>query len=105
MASPVSQAPPRRAGGESFGQLIARRRWELGLSQRELADRRCAVAGRATLTRHELSRYERGVRLPRGWVLAAMAVCLDVPLVVLLERVAEQRERRSASRALNAPSI
>lgn len=94
---------PRDVGGESFGKLIARRRWELGLSQRELADRLCAASGRPTLTRHELSRYERGVRLPRGRVLAVMAVCLDLPLAVLRERVANQRGRRPAGRPSNRP--
>jgi len=94
MASPVS----RGVGGESFGELIARRRWELGLSQRDLADSLCTASGNPTVTRHEVSRYERGVRLPRGRVLAAMAVCLDLPLAVLRERVADQRGRRPAGR-------
>ena len=95
----VVNRSPRRAGGESFGELIARRRRELGLSQRDLADNLCAACGSPTLTRHELSRYERGVRLPRGQVLAAMAACLDLPLAVLRERVADQRGRRPAGRA------
>ena len=99
MTSPVSRTSSHGASGESFGELIARRRWELGLSQRDLADRLCVAAGSPTLTRHELSRYERGVRLPRGRVLAAMAVCLDLPLGMLRERVADQRGRRPAGRA------
>ncbi|MFG2040786.1 helix-turn-helix domain-containing protein [Dactylosporangium sp. NPDC048998] len=91
MAAPVRQAPLHYSDGVRFGQLIAQRRRELKLSQRVLADRLCAASGRATFTRHELSRYERGVRLPSGWVLAAMANCLDVPLAVLENEVAKQR--------------
>lgn len=98
MTSPDSRTSSRGASGESFGELIARRRWELGLSQRDLAESLCATTGRPTLTRHELSRYERGVRLPRGRVLAAMALCLDLPLAILRERAAEQRGRRPAGR-------
>ena len=46
MASLVS----RGVGGESFGELVARRRWELGLSQRDLADSLCAASGNPTVT-------------------------------------------------------
>ncbi len=45
-----------------LGRLIAQRRRDLGMSQRELAERLCAETGRPTVTRHELSRYERGIR-------------------------------------------
>jgi transcriptional regulator with XRE-family HTH domain len=93
MSASVRQASPHHLDGVPFGQLIAQRRRHLGLSQRVLADRLCVASGRATLTRHELSRYERGVRLPSGWVLAAMAACLDVPLAVLENEVARQRGR------------
>ena len=79
--------------GDSFGRLVAARRRQLGLSQQDLADRLCEASGRPTLTRHEVSRYERGVRVPRGWPLEAMATCLDLPLASLRHAIAErQRE-------------
>jgi transcriptional regulator with XRE-family HTH domain len=88
--------PPARAGeADSFAQLIARRRRQLGLSQRDLADLLCDASGRPTLTRHEVSRYERGLRLPRGDVLAALAACLDLPLAQLRVEVAKQRDSRT----------
>lgn len=80
MASPNDDAVLGHIDGESFGQMIARRRRQLGLSQRDLADQVCAVSGRTTVTRHELSRYERDVRLPRRSALEVLAVCLDIPL-------------------------
>ncbi|GAA0731485.1 helix-turn-helix transcriptional regulator [Dactylosporangium roseum] len=83
MASIADNTVPRHADGESFAHLIARRRRQLGLSQRDLADRVCAALGRTTVTRHELSRYERDVRRPRRSALEALAASLDVPLLEL----------------------
>jgi hypothetical protein len=48
--------------------------------------------GRSRLTRHEVSRYERGVRLPGQWLLSAMALSLDLPLATLRRTVGRQRE-------------
>ncbi|WP_203935950.1 helix-turn-helix domain-containing protein [Planosporangium mesophilum] len=78
----------------SFGELVARRRRDLGLSQNQLADRICALSGRSTLTRHEVSRYERGVRLPGQTFLVAYAAALDLQPVVLVRAVHVARARR-----------
>ncbi|GGM40080.1 helix-turn-helix domain-containing protein [Dactylosporangium sucinum] len=82
------------AAVSDFGVLVASRRRTLGLSQRDLADRVCSVSGRATITRHELSRYEREVRLPGGPMMAVLAEVLDVPLAVLADAVTAAQERR-----------
>lgn len=92
MPRPEDRPPPRK-GENPFGQLIAARRRQLGLSQHDLAELLCEVTGRPTLTRHEISRYERGVRLPGRWVLAAMASSLDLTIAVLRQAVGRQRER------------
>ena len=63
-----------------FGGLIADRRRELGLTQGELADDLCARSGRPTFTRHEISRYERGVRVPAAPLVAVLADLLDLPV-------------------------
>ena len=63
----------------AVGRLIAQRRRELGMSQRELAERLCAETGRPTITRHELSRYERGTRIPGRQVLSALTSILNSP--------------------------
>lgn len=62
-----------------ISELIAKRRVELGLTQAELADALNAVAGLCTLTRHDVSRWERGVVTPRSW-LPHLAAVLAVPL-------------------------
>jgi tetratricopeptide (TPR) repeat protein len=49
------------------------------MSQRELADALNTVSGRDTLTRHEISRWERDEVAPRYW-LEHLATVLDVPL-------------------------
>ena len=62
-----------------FGAYIARLRREARMSQRQLAERMCAVSGVATLTRNEVSRWERGERIPDVW-LSTLAQVLRVPL-------------------------
>ncbi|NEC11420.1 helix-turn-helix transcriptional regulator [Streptomyces sp. SID8014] len=68
--------PMRRA---RFGVRLASLRREARLSQRALALRLCATAGITTLTRHEVSRWERGGRIPDAW-LPSLAQVLGVPL-------------------------
>jgi transcriptional regulator with XRE-family HTH domain len=60
-----------------LGHFIVQRRTVLGLSQDELARRLCAVSGADTFTRCEISRYERGVRKPRGRTVEWLAVALE----------------------------
>jgi transcriptional regulator with XRE-family HTH domain len=63
-----------------FGQELARLRRRRGLSQQRLAEMLCAVAGVTTVSRHEVSRWERGERLPaRAW-LGWLTLVLGGPL-------------------------
>ncbi|MFE7674919.1 helix-turn-helix domain-containing protein [Streptomyces albidoflavus] len=71
-----------------FGVRLASLRKDAHLSQRALALRLCATAGITTLTRHEVSRWERGGRIPDAW-LPSLAQVLGVPLDSL-ERDAER---------------
>jgi transcriptional regulator with XRE-family HTH domain len=101
----VSDALPRDKLGTAsrFGQLIARRRHQLGLTQSDLADHLCERSGRPTFTRHEVSRYERGVRLPTAPLLAVFADSLDLPVAVLRQAAAADPEHRHpGSRKLSA---
>ncbi|MBT8224912.1 MAG: helix-turn-helix transcriptional regulator [Dactylosporangium sp.] len=77
-----------------LGDLISTRRRALGCSQRELAGRVCAAAGWATLTRHEISRYERETRLPAAASLPPLADALGLPSPVLRRAVAFSARRR-----------
>jgi transcriptional regulator with XRE-family HTH domain len=78
----------------SFGELVAQRRRDLGLSQRQLADRICAESGRPTVTRTEVSRYEREVRLPTRASLLPLAAALELPPAVLAHAAQNFRDRR-----------
>lgn len=75
-------------GAESIGALLARVRMERGISQLRLAERLCASAGVATVSRHEISRWEREERIPCGFWLRWLAATLEVPLADL-ERAAD----------------
>jgi transcriptional regulator with XRE-family HTH domain len=79
---------------ESIGALIARVRDENGVTQLRLAARLCACAGVSTITRHEISRWEREERIPSGYWLAWLAVALDVRLGDLERAAAVARRRR-----------
>ncbi|GAA0711769.1 helix-turn-helix transcriptional regulator [Dactylosporangium roseum] len=82
------------AVANDFGVLVANRRRRLGMSQRDLADRVCAVSGRPTVTRHELSRYERGARLPSRPMIAVLADVLNVPIASLTDAIEATLARR-----------
>ncbi|MEW2294557.1 helix-turn-helix transcriptional regulator [Streptomyces sp. NPDC006743] len=73
-----------------FGAHLASLRRDAGLSQRSLALRLCAVAGITTLTRNEVSRWERGGRIPDAW-LPPLAQVLGVPLHELEQAAAYAR--------------
>ncbi|MFY1577808.1 helix-turn-helix domain-containing protein [Verrucosispora sp. WMMD703] len=70
----MSQPPPSRP---PLGPMVARLRLAKGWSQSRLAAELCAAAGVSTLSRHEVSRWERQVRVPgrfwRGWLALVLA--------------------------------
>ncbi len=72
---------------ESLGALLTRVRLATGRSQLRIADQLCGASGVATLSRHEISRWEREVRIPNAFWLRWLAVVLDVELTQL-ERAA-----------------
>jgi transcriptional regulator with XRE-family HTH domain len=84
----------------SLGPLIADRRRALGRSQREFADLLCGTSGRPTVTRTEISRYERETRIPTPASLADLALALRLPAVTLqwAAELAQYRRRASLER-------
>ncbi|WP_405430593.1 helix-turn-helix domain-containing protein [Micromonospora sp. NBC_00617] len=90
----TSPPPPRRP---QLGPLLVRHRLARGWSQRRTAAELCAAAGVATLSRHEVSRWERQRRVPDGFWLGWLAFVLDVPVVVLAEAAARTRRIRSTA--------
>ncbi|MEU5905604.1 helix-turn-helix domain-containing protein [Micromonospora sp. NPDC047527] len=92
----TSPTPPRPT---PLGPLLARCRLARGWSQQRTAAELCAAAGVPTLSRHEVSRWERQRRIPGGFWLGWLAVVLDVPLVVLAEAAASARRAGPARAA------
>jgi transcriptional regulator with XRE-family HTH domain len=90
--------PPASPRPAQLGPLLARCRLDRGWSQQRAASELCAAAGVPTLSRHEISRWERQRRVPGGFWLGWLAVVLDVPLVVLAEAAAATR-RATSTRA------
>lgn len=78
---------------ETLGPLMAQLRKARGLSQGQLADTLCALSGRPTLTRNEVSRWERHERFPSEYWLQYLAQALSVS-------VQQLRVARVAARCL-----
>ncbi|MFK4068105.1 helix-turn-helix domain-containing protein [Streptomyces sp. NPDC029674] len=74
----------------AFGAYLAALRKRARLSQSQLAARLCMVSDTATLTRNEISRWERGERLPEVW-LTTLATVLAVPVTELERGAARAR--------------
>jgi transcriptional regulator with XRE-family HTH domain len=73
--------------------LLTRLRMGKGWSQLRLAEKLCDVSGSPTVSRHEVSRWERGERVPGSFWLEALAVALETPLEELEAAVGATRER------------
>ncbi|MEV0003796.1 helix-turn-helix transcriptional regulator [Micromonospora sp. NPDC050980] len=71
--------PSSPSGHRLLGPLLAELRAARGWSQQRLAAEMCAASGVSTLTRHEVSRWERQIRLPGDFWSAWLAVVLGVP--------------------------
>ena len=86
--------PP--AGPPLLGPLLAELRLARGWSQQRLAHELCAASGVPTLTRHEISRWERQLRHPGEVWLGWLAVVLGVPGGLLAEAAARSRRHCAA---------
>jgi transcriptional regulator with XRE-family HTH domain len=82
---------------EPIGKLLARMRRERGWSQSQLAAKLCDAAGTPTVSRHEVSRWEREERTPGPFWLHWLAVVLDAPADQLEEAVAASRDPTAAA--------
>jgi transcriptional regulator with XRE-family HTH domain len=87
--------PPRlhESSPERIGPLLKRLRLARGLSQPRLAEHLCDASSMPTVTRHEVSRWEREERLPASFWLRWLAVVLDAPLQQLEAAVDATRGR------------
>lgn len=82
---------PPPPGPQPLGPLLAQLRLARGWSQQRLAAELCAVSGMPTLSRHEVSRWERQLRVPGDVWLGWLAVALAVPVDLLTDAVGRGR--------------
>lgn len=73
---------------EQLGAMLVQLRQRKGCSQQAMADALCAVSGLVTVTRHEVSRWERQHRIPGAFWLRWLAVVLEVPVTELTDAAA-----------------
>jgi transcriptional regulator with XRE-family HTH domain len=88
---------------ESLGPLLTRVRLAHGWSQLRVAELLCGASGMATVTRHELSRWEREERVPSALWLRWLGFVLEVPVETLTAAAALTRRRRPATRTTVGP--
>lgn len=74
--------------------LIPQARREQGLTQRELADLLCEISQNDSVTREEVSRWERGKRIPGPYWRAWISAALDVPHAEVDRAAIAEREYR-----------
>ncbi|MFG3704275.1 transcriptional regulator [Micromonospora sp. NPDC047670] len=82
---------PPPPGPQLLGPLLAQLRLVRGWSQLRLAAELCHVSGVPTLSRHEVSRWERQLRVPGEFWLGWLAVVLAVPADLLADAAARTR--------------
>jgi transcriptional regulator with XRE-family HTH domain len=77
---------------DTIGPLLARLRQARGYSQLNLAQLLCAASGHPTISRHEVSRWEREERIPSEFWLRPLAQVLAVPIDALRAAIAAARD-------------
>jgi len=87
---------------ESLGPVLTRVRLARGWSQLRVAAQLCAASGTVTVTRNEVSRWEREERVPSRFWLSWLAFVLEVPVEDL--SLAASRTRRSRPPGRGAPA-
>jgi len=86
----------RTAGTDGLGSMLRRHRRARAWSQRRLAQELCTAAGLATVSRHEVSRWEREERVPSAYWCRWLALVLGVRHDLLDRAVAAARSARAA---------
>jgi transcriptional regulator with XRE-family HTH domain len=87
---------------EQLGSMLVRLRERKGYSQVRVAEGLCAASGVTTVTRHEVSRWERQERIPSAFWLRWLAEALEVPVGEL--EAAAATARREARAPASAPT-
>lgn len=88
---------------ETISELIKWARERRNLSQRDLAQALVDVSGRDTITRSDISRWERGKRIPTNHWLHWLSCVLQVPLPHLQYAATVARRDRMINQELHPP--
>jgi len=83
----------------TLGPLLIRARRRLGVSQRDVADRLRTLGAPASVSRHEVSRWEREMRQPSRYWVRWLGVVLRIDPRALAEATERVRWRRVAARS------
>jgi transcriptional regulator with XRE-family HTH domain len=83
---------------ESLGPLLTRVRLARGWSQLRVAELLCAASSSPTVTRNEVSRWEREERIPSVFWLGWLALVFDMTVDDLNVAAGRARRRRPADR-------
>jgi transcriptional regulator with XRE-family HTH domain len=89
---------------EGIADLIARRRRELAMTQPELAAALVAISGRDTVTRAEVSRWERGEVTPGRYWQRHLGQVLGVPVAELRAAATAQNAAQPVQHEKAAPT-
>jgi transcriptional regulator with XRE-family HTH domain len=81
---------------DGFGTLLARARHARGRSQQQLAQELCAISGASTISRHEISRWEREERIPTPYWTERLSAVLRIDASDMAHAIARTRLRRSS---------
>jgi transcriptional regulator with XRE-family HTH domain len=79
---------------DPFAELLIRLRKDAGRTKEQQADAINAASGRETVTRREITRYEKFENVPTNHTLAHIAVSSGVPFEELLREAKAARARR-----------
>lgn len=91
---------------EQLGTMLVRLRESKGYTQMRVAEGLCAASGVVTVTRHEVSRWERQERIPSAFWLKWLAEVLEVPMSDLEAAAAATRKgARAPASALTAATV
>jgi transcriptional regulator with XRE-family HTH domain len=87
---------------EQLGAMLVRLRQRKRYTQLRLAEALCAASGVTTVTRNEVSRWERQERLPSVVWLRWLAVVLEVPVQELAAAAVVTRKQTAAAASARA---
>jgi transcriptional regulator with XRE-family HTH domain len=94
--------PPPPPGPQLLGPLLAQLRLARCWSQQRLAAELCAASGVPTLSRNEISRWERQLRVPGEVWLGWLATVLAVPVDLLTDAARHSRRLGTPPEAVRA---